>query len=433
MKPSRYNYTVPFGKKTIFYNGLTEQFFIVKTEHKETYLDILQSPEIYIDKIQPFLNKMKKSGFIINDDADELAYVRDKLESQRMPHQYFLLVLPTYQCNLRCWYCIQNHENMFMTDETLGKVKNLIVRKLEDPEITELYLSWFGGEPLMAYDKVLELTLFARDYCLEHGKSFSCGITTNGTLLSPSRIEALHKAGVNNYQITIDGDRETHNSVKKLGNELAYETTVNNINLIARHSFVSLRFNYTRDNLKPERIIQSLMSVLDPEVTDHISFSLFKVWQENQELVPDSEVDKLFTLGKEVGMYSSLSNPGLCYTDRVHYDCVFPNGRIGKCDNHNPNDMPGILQNDGTIHWEEDMKELYAIHIFDYKQSECIECRYLPICWGPCVAKREVMLRNEGKIKCFHLNKDRQMEWIILNHCKTQLQNSECQISNIDK
>ncbi len=47
MKPSRYNYTVPFGKKTIFYNGHTEQFFSVQAEHTEAYETILASPDEY--------------------------------------------------------------------------------------------------------------------------------------------------------------------------------------------------------------------------------------------------------------------------------------------------------------------------------------------------------------------------------------------------
>ena len=86
----------------------------------------------------------------------------------------------------------------------------------------------------MAYDKVLELTIFARDYCKEHGKTFSCGITSNATLLTPERIEALREAGVSGYQITIDGDRETHDSIKVLANRSAYDKTLANVVWIAR-------------------------------------------------------------------------------------------------------------------------------------------------------------------------------------------------------
>lgn len=426
MKPSRYNYIVPFGKKTIFFNGLTEQFFSVQAEHKEAYETILSSPDEYDANVHSFIDKMKANGFVIDDDVDELASVREKFEALRKSHQYYLMVLPTYQCNLRCWYCIQKHENMFMTSETLERVKKLIVNKLSDPEITEFHLSWFGGEPLMAYDKVLELTLFARDYCREIGKDFSSAITTNGTLLTPSRIEALREAGVANYQITIDGDRDTHNSVKQLGNNLAYDTTLKNINLIAKHTHVTLRFNYTHENLKADRIYESLKSTLDLKNSRNITFMLFKVWQENEEDIAKEDVDRLFNYGIQLGMRSSLATSGVCYADRVHYDCVFPNGHIGKCDNHNPEDMPGILQEDGSILWTEEMEDFYSPHLFDGRQAQCAECRCLPVCWGPCIAKRETMLRNKGEIHCLHQDRDKWLTGIVLNHCKAIMQETPC-------
>lgn len=425
MKPSKYNYIIPFGEKYIFFNGLTEQFFSVQADHRDAYEAILNSPDEYYDKVHSFIERMKMNGFVLENDTDELAMVREKLEAQRFSHQYFLMVLPTYQCNLRCWYCIQKHENMFMTSETLDKIKKRIIKKLENPEITELHLSWFGGEPLLAYDKVLELTLFARDLCRETGKQFSSAITTNGTLLTSPRIEALRDAGVIHYQITIDGDRETHNSVKQLGNGLAYDTTLRNINLIARHTHVSLRFNYTHENLKPDSIFESLRSVLEPKVTGNISFTIFKVWQEKEELVSETDIDRLFNLGIEVGMHSSLASHGLCYADRIHYDCIFPNGHVGKCDNHNPDDIPGILQEDGSIIWKENMEDYYSIHLFDERQKECRECHYLPICWGPCIAKREVMLRHTQNLTCIFNDKKKSVESIILDYCKTLLQHTD--------
>ena len=429
MKPSKYNYVIPYEDNVIFYNGLTEKFFSVRADHKDTYEAILSSPDDYDAHVHFFIEKMKSYGFILDDATDEMTLVREKFEAQRMSHQYFLMVLPTYQCNLRCWYCIQNHENMFMADDTLENIKKRIILKLENPDITEFYLSWFGGEPLLAYDKVLELTSFARDFCHKNGKKFSCGITTNGTLLTPSRIEALREAGVGHYQITIDGDRETHNSIKQLGNGIAYDTTLSNINLIAKHSHVNLRFNYTHENLKPDSIFSSLRSVLNPEITENITFTIFKVWQEKQELVSNIEVDRLFNLSKQTGMRPSLSTTGLCYTDRVHFDCIFPNGYVGKCDNHNPEEMSGILQSDGSINWVEDMEVLlYGLHLFDGSQTECEQCCYLTICWGPCVAKREAMLRSEGKITCYLSDRKETIESIVINQCKTETQNTSCQI-----
>lgn len=172
MKPSKYNYIIPFGEKYVFFNGVTEKFFLVSKERLEAYRRVVEFPEENREAFGPFLDKMKRMGFVVNDDINEMDRIKKKFEALTVPHQYFLMVLPTYECNLRCWYCIQKHEYLFMSDEVLANIKRLIVRKLQDDSITDLHLSWFGGEPLLAYDRVIDLTLFARDYAKENGKTF---------------------------------------------------------------------------------------------------------------------------------------------------------------------------------------------------------------------------------------------------------------------
>lgn len=422
MKASKYNYIVPFGEKKIFFNGITESFFFVSPEHEESYRKIIEFPDDNKDWAESFIDKMRDFGFIIDDDTDEMGRIKAKFDGLRNKDEYFLMILPTYQCNLRCWYCTQEHDNLFLNDDVIESIKHLIERKLSDDSIKKFHLAWFGGEPLMSYDKVCDLTLFAKEYSKAHDILFTSAITTNGTLLNAQRIEKLRSLGVNHYQITIDGDRMTHNSVKRLGDVSAYDRTLDNINLIARHTSVSLRFNYTKENLKPNKIFDTLKEKLDPQVTSNIAFTIFKVWQQNQNEINRQDVDILFKKGVETGMYSTLYSPGVCYADWYNFDCVFPNGHVGKCDNHSPDETPGILQKDGTIEWKEDMTFFYSPHLFDNVQDCCAKCRYLPLCWGPCVVKREHSLRDNGHITCKYKVPDKDMTLYIQNLCKTKLQ-----------
>lgn len=279
-----------------------------------------------------------------------------------------------------------------MNDDTINKVKNLIRRNLSNSNIKTFQLSWFGGEPLLAYNQVLDITRFSRDLTISLGKTFKCSITTNGTLLTPERIQNLKDAGVTSYQITIDGDKSTHNSIKELGKISAYDLTITNINLIARHTFCYLRFNYTKDNLHPQLVISDLLKTIDSDVKKNIQFGLFKVWQEDGDSINQKDAEQLFQLSVENGLNPMFGSIGFCYTDKKYFDCVFPNGRVGKCDNHNCDEMPGTLNNDGSISWDDGTEYLYSFHLFDELQSECRHCRYVPICWGPCVVKREKML-----------------------------------------
>lgn len=199
---------------------------------------------------------LRAEGFIYDEnEVEEITNIQNKFKKLQQPDQYLLMILPTYQCNLRCWYCVQSHQDLWLSDEVTARIKNHIRIKLEDPTIKSFVLSWFGGEPLMAYNKLVEITRFAKNITTKYNKVFSVMITTNGTLLTPERIEELHELGVSKYQITIDGKQELHDKVKHLSGKSSYDITLNNINLITKHTACCIRFNYTKDNLEPHLLI----------------------------------------------------------------------------------------------------------------------------------------------------------------------------------
>lgn len=115
MKPSRYNYIVEYGDRVIFFNGITEQLFDIPINNRSSYETIISSPDLYSDDFGSFLMKLKGSGFIIDDDADEMDLIEHKFHSLRHESDYHVMILPTYQCNLRCWYCVQDHQDFVNT------------------------------------------------------------------------------------------------------------------------------------------------------------------------------------------------------------------------------------------------------------------------------------------------------------------------------
>lgn len=123
MKASRYNYFVDNGDKTIVFNGITEKYFEINRNNAPIYKEIFSQPEQYGEALLPFIEKIKDDGFFIDEKTDELELVKDKLNVQTKENQYFLMILPTYQCNLRCWYCIQNHKEIWINDDVVRKIK----------------------------------------------------------------------------------------------------------------------------------------------------------------------------------------------------------------------------------------------------------------------------------------------------------------------
>lgn len=412
MKTSQYNYIIENGEVTVFLNGISEKFFEIPSGNVEVYTEIIQHPNEYSHSFAPFIQKMIDAGFILPDEVDEEIVLERKSNDILSEELFHLMILPTYQCNLRCWYCVQDHQDLWMSEETIYLIKKLLRKKISDSAIKIVKLSWFGGEPLMGYDKIIDISSFAKRECTDAGKQFICEITTNGTLLTKNRIEELRNVGISSYQITIDGDKDTHDSVKVLSNGSAFDKTLEMINIIAESTMCVLRFNYTHESLNPESIIECIKKRIAPQNRSNVSLLLYKVWQEPQELIDDGEVEKMARLSESIGIKARLPICNLCYADGINFNCIFPNGKVEKCDNESPIAAKGKIV-DGDIIWTGDITP----HTTAFKNPAfpCRKCRYVPICWGPCVSKRTEMLKKYGTGKCQYDDKETEMRRYILN------------------
>lgn len=55
-----------------------------------------------------------------------------------------LVILPTEQCNFRCFYCYEDYQNGKMSLETINGLKKFLENRAQDLDL--LILEWFGGE-----------------------------------------------------------------------------------------------------------------------------------------------------------------------------------------------------------------------------------------------------------------------------------------------
>ena len=132
--------------------------------------------------------------------------------SQRTLH---LILLPTEACNFRCVYCYEDFALGRMKPGVVRGVKSLISARA--PELSKLHLGWFGGEPLLARDVVIDVMEHARRVAREHPRfQLVSDMTTNGWLLDRPLFERLVGLGVTRYQISFDGPREAHDRKRVL-------------------------------------------------------------------------------------------------------------------------------------------------------------------------------------------------------------------------
>lgn len=155
----------------------------------------------------------------------------------------------TGRCNLRCKHCYR----------TEGDVEMLqyedIVRVVEQyKELREIYnsrhriarkghINITGGEPFIRKDikQVLKLLGDNREY-------FSYGVLSNGSFIDEELIRLLRETGVSFVQLSLDGNRQTHDALRAPGD---YDRVLNTAQWLERSGVRTyISFTANRDNYK---------------------------------------------------------------------------------------------------------------------------------------------------------------------------------------
>lgn len=420
MRSSVYNiFLQDTDGNTLVFNSYTKRFFRFSQKNTPRLRAVIDDIDSYrhISEYSEVCNTLHSNGFVVDDNRDEYLELRSSFERFRDSSAYMLLVYTTYACNLSCWYCVQRHNGTTLSQATEGKVKAHIRQYIPANNITSLNLSWFGGEPLLNYGSIRRLSEYAGRYCNENGIDFRCSITTNGTLLTRQMAEDMAKMSFKSFQITIDGNKERHNATRHNASANdSFSLILNNIKVLCDSvpdAEVLLRINYTNDNTD-----ESLTGQIDNELglyRKKIRVMFRKVWQE--EFSEDLEhrigliMASMVRLGYDVVHEYDCPTP--CYVEKRNYLAIFPDGSTDRCSNIDMSAARGELMDNGSIHWHDCPTECDT-NAFS-AGSECQECRYLPLCLGPC-PKARMRIENKGKIHCQYNDKDRVFEAGIKNY-----------------
>jgi len=144
--------------------------------------------------------------------GDFKGFSRKELSASLSNEIYNLILFPTEQCNFRCVYCYEDFEVGNMPNWLVDSIKIHLESKIK--KLKRLDLSWFGGEPLVAKKIVLDIARYAYDLCLKYKCEMQGDLTTNGFLLDLKTLADLVELKQNRFQISIDGDEETHNQTR---------------------------------------------------------------------------------------------------------------------------------------------------------------------------------------------------------------------------
>ena len=117
-----------------------------------------------------------------------------------------------HTCNLNCSYCFASQgkyhgDRALMSFEVGKRALDFLVEHSGSRK--NLEVDFFGGEPLMNFGVVKELTAYARSIEPATGKHFRFTLTTNGMLVDDEVIDFANRE-CHNVVLSLDGRKEVH-------------------------------------------------------------------------------------------------------------------------------------------------------------------------------------------------------------------------------
>lgn len=394
------------------YNTLSNALLeIDQCAYNKLYNALQNNKSLNIESFDPKLRDILEDKYFITDNnSDDFLLYKSMIMPLRAQKNFMHLTLaPTMECNFHCFYC-------FETEKPKGKIlpetMDAIVKYVEAiPELEKIYLTWFGGEPLMAVDEMVQ---FYEKLQKRFHKKYASNIITTGYFLSESVINILQKLRVESVQITLDGNRERHNKVKYLSSgEDVFSRIMNNVDLLTEKApeiEVVFRVNITRQNAAEYATLYEYLK--HRFYNKNVSVSPGFVQNRTQNKKQDQ-----FCLNREeiTQFILELWNKHGIYTPWIQYphdgcqECAIRDQRaisfdaagyaykcwemIGKRQY-----AIGRLNNDGEITNVNRTlinRQLYGADPLE--NSQCINCAYLPICEGGCPIQR---IQNEFEGSC---------------------------------
>lgn len=355
--------------------------------------------------------KLEQEGFICTESDDDDFVIKSQFVTQSIQHdksKLNLVLVPTLNCNFNCPYCFEKEKRASkMNDQTID---NLISFIKEFGNAKSLTLTWYGGEPLLAIpviEKILNrITTEVTAKITKHS------IITNGYLFDNKAIELFKKYPLDSIQITLDGIKERHNSLRALksNNAPTYNHILNNIDNIVNklpNTELHIRVNIDKNNV--DDFFQIHNDIQDKYAGKNIIVYPGIIRLENDDMT--NLVEPAFGRWETANMLYDLYSRGILKgniypTLRIAKTCcalcvssyiIGPIGEIYKCWNDVSDESKIIGYIDRSDIVNKTLYYRYHQGCAWYNDPVCKKCFFMPICNGKCAWYNERNLYHNGK------------------------------------
>lgn len=322
-----------------------------------------------------------------------------------------IVIQPGASCQLGCGYCGQQHTKNYMNLDTQNKMIERITQKIKTGLHSSLSVTWYGGEPLMALKHIRHISDQLIPLAKTHSLPYKANMITNGLSLKEDIfLELVEKYKITDFQITIDGTAEYHDTRRHTKeNNPTFDIIFNNILKITRlpqykelGGRINIRCNVDKNNI--EGLFPFIHLLAEHKLQDRLNFYVAPIhdWGDNNaektrgiakndfavqeidwmmellklgfnvDILPERSKVVCMVVNKDSEVYDAFGNVSTCW--EVPYTPVFEDTEY----------YIGNLKS-GTIETD-DAKIPMRNWNMDIAKGEtwCATCKILPVCGGAC-------------------------------------------------
>lgn len=365
-------------------------------------------------------------GVLVADRASEKQALHDTFVTHNATARCFeVTAVLTLACNLACPYCFEDPFRGGLVMSTA--VAELLVARLQEQMAAglDVLVDFYGGEALLQLELLCRIATRLQQAAARHGVRFTFNLFSNGVLLTRPTVERLLPLGLQAVRTTLDGPPAIHNVQRPfVSGAGSFDLILANLAAVQDILGLKIGGNYTRDNYHrfPEMLDLLLGAGIDPTKLRDVSFSPVMPKADGAGLGDHGStcactaepwaIEAHLFLRQEIirrGFPTEKLGPSACMIEFEKDWVVNYNGDIYKC----PVFMGDETMRVGTL--ADGVADYRASHRLDiWQHDECLDCAYLPLCFGGCRFFRKLQAGAIDGVECRRPMLDASLKQLVL-------------------
>ena len=388
----------------------------VEESARDKVKDILSGREIEVtEDSSSLIQRLIDDRFLVPIWYDEKSDREALFYEYIMDNHLNLVVHTTDACNFRCKYCALDFKSNIISETTQNSIVNYVRKNIH--KYNGLSMEWFGGEPLIGIDAIVNMSKQLIEICRKAHVPYSASVTSNGYLLTEENVKKLTDVRVYCFAVTIDGLKTTHDEQRVyVDGGPTWDIIIKNLEGIrdkvkSRLVNVIIRGNFTKQMFDE---LPEFYYVLNEKFGSDGRFSFFArpagdwggdrvkgflnklVSADKMELVYKYLWENQKELKANYNLFNISTCGAMCRSVKKNRYVITSYGKIQKCESCSVLNEIGALKENGDMEIDYHKEGMWTVGYRRRKMESCDNCPLSCSClFGSC--PREGVLHQDNK------------------------------------